>query len=311
MVNYLEQFMPDLASVISTVTDLLKSGNAWLGDQSQAIAFSRVKKLLTCAPVLTFYDPQKPIFVSADASSYGLGTAFFQKEGDKYKPVAYCSRKLTRTELKNAQIEEECPALLLAWEKFSRNVVGLKLCKLLTDHKPLVSLINTQSLDKAPLRCHRMLMRYSLQAEHVPDKHLIVPDTLSRSPIGRSNQRDTFAKEDQCYVDSLESLQEAINHTRNGWPAHMKSIYRGELWNYFAIRSLLSESKGLLLYRNRIAIPETLRNKILRNIHDGHKNVEHELRIQHGGLVSHRTFAILLILANFTKHTVNRNKENH
>lgn len=54
MVNYLGRFIPDLASVISPMTDLLKSGNAWLWDQAQANAFSRVKELLTCAPVLTF-----------------------------------------------------------------------------------------------------------------------------------------------------------------------------------------------------------------------------------------------------------------
>lgn len=294
MVNYLGRFIPELASVISPMTDLLKSGSAWLWDQAQANAFSHVKQLLTCAPVLTFYDPQKPIVVSADASSFGLGAALFQQEGDVFKPVAYCSRKLTSAELKYAQIEKECLASLWACEKFSRYIVGLKSFKLLTDHKPLVPLINTQDLDKAPLRCQRMLMRlrgYSLHAEHVPGKHLIVPDTLSRSPIGRPNQGDTLAEEVECYVDLLENsrplsdklleqiqqategdsiLQEAINHTRHGWPTHMNSIYRRELRDYFVTRSELSESRGLLLYRNRIVIPETLRSEVLRSIHDGH-----------------------------------------
>lgn len=41
------------------------------------------------------------------------------------------------------------------------------------------------------------------------------------------------------------------------------------------------------------------------------QNVEHDLRIQLGGLVYHRSFAISLILANFVKHTVNRNIKNH
>lgn len=208
--------------------------------------------------------------------------------------MTYCSRKLTKSELKYAQIEKECLASLWACEKFSHYVVGMKSFKLLTDHKPLVPLIYTQDLDKAPLRCQRMLMRlrgFSLHAENVPGKHLIVPDALSRSPIGRPNQSDTFAEEVQCYVDSLENsrpltdklleqiqkatgddsiLQKAINHTRNGGPTHLKSIYRSELRDYFAIRSALSESRGLLLYKNRIVIPETLRHKILRNIHEGH-----------------------------------------
>ena len=208
MVNYLGRFIPDLASVISPMTDLLKSESAWLWENAQADAFSRVKQLLTSAPVLTFYDPCKPIVVSADASSFGLGAALFQKEGEEYKPVAYCSRKLSSTELKYAQIEKECLASLWACEKFSRYIVGLKSFKLLTDHKPLVLLINTQDLDKAPLRCQRMLMRlrgYSLHAEHVPGKNLIVPDTLSRSPIGRPNQTEAFPDEIECYVDLLEN----------------------------------------------------------------------------------------------------------
>ena len=88
MVNYLGRFIPDLASVINPMTDFLKLESAWLWENGEADAFSCVEQLLTCAPFLTFYDPCKSIVVSANANSFGLGAARFQKEGIQYKPVA-------------------------------------------------------------------------------------------------------------------------------------------------------------------------------------------------------------------------------
>ena len=244
-------------------------------------------------PVLTFYDQTKPIVVSADASSYGLGAALFQEEDGELKPIAYCSRKLTAAEERYAQIEKECLAGLWACEKFSRYLVGLTAFRLFTDHKQLVPLINTQDLDRAPLRCQRMLMRlrrYNLKAEHVPGKLLIVPDTLSRSPVSSGDTKESSMMEEiECYsvaVDSLRPLsdrllwkiraaserdpilQEAMNYTRFGWPSHVSSV-RNELRDFFSSRTELSISQGLLLYRDRIVIPVLLRPETLESIHEG------------------------------------------
>ena len=291
MINYLGRFIPDLASIIQPMTDLLKSSNAWYWDSKQEESFTKVKDLLTKAPVLTFYDQNKPIIVSADASSYGIGAALFQDEKGEIKPIAYCSRKLTETEQKYAQIEKECLAAVWACEKFSRYLIGLSTFKLLTDHKPLVPLINTQDLDKTSIRCQRMLMRlrgYNAIAEHVPGKYLIVPDTLSR--ISMTTTQGYMIEEIQNYtitVDILrpisdrrlerireytakdQILQEAMNYTRFGWPTHMNSV-RAELRDYFASRCELSISQGLLLYRDRLVVPEKLKGEILDSIHEGH-----------------------------------------
>ena len=77
----------------------------------------------------------------ADASSFGLGAVFKQKQpSGEYKAVAYTSRSLTETERRYAQIEKEGLAVTWATEKFQTYLLGSDF-RIETDHKPLVPLL--------------------------------------------------------------------------------------------------------------------------------------------------------------------------
>lgn len=209
MVNYVGRYIPHLSDILRPLNELLKTSAVWMWGPQQEEAFRKVKATISSAPVLQYFDPKRPTVVGADASSYGLGGVLLQDHGGTLRPGAYCSRTLTEAEKKYAQIEKECLAAVWASEKFYLYLCGLVTYRLLTDHKPLVTLINHRDLDRAPLRCQRLLirlMKFNPVAEFVPGKNLIVPDTLSRHP--QSNVDDTGLDEDvRAYVDAVKEQE--------------------------------------------------------------------------------------------------------
>jgi len=180
-----------------------------------------------------------------------------------------------------------------ACEKFHRYIYGLSV-RVLTDHKPLVPLINNTDLDKVPIRCQRLLMRlmrYSIHAEHVPGKDLVVADALSRGPL--ATQISYMEQEIEQHLEALRMewpvsdhklqviraetdndpvLQKAIKYTLEGWPdkvAEVNPIVR----EFHSVRAHMSVAERLLLYDNRIVIPAVLRQDMLQRVHQGHQGI--------------------------------------
>lgn len=92
------------------MSELLEKEKAWTWGPTQKTAFHSVKELVSTAPTLSYYDVTKRTVVSADSSACGIGGVLLQEHGGTLKPVKFCSRTLTPTEKRYAQIEKECLA---------------------------------------------------------------------------------------------------------------------------------------------------------------------------------------------------------
>ena len=89
-VNYLGKFIPNLATVTEPIRILLRKDTEFEWSYEQDQAFQEIKAILTKdgGPVLRFFDVQKPVRISCDASPTGLGAVLLQGGF----PVAYASR---------------------------------------------------------------------------------------------------------------------------------------------------------------------------------------------------------------------------
>ena len=206
MINQLSKISPNLAEETQSLRELLSKERAWVWGEPQELAFCRLKKILTNAPVLAHFDPNRETIVSADASSYGLGAVLLQKqENGEFQPVAFISRSMTPTEQRYAQIEKEALAFTWACERLTDYLMGLTF-HVQTDHKPLVPLFTTKHLEELPLRVQRFrlrMTRFNFSMSHVPGKHLLIADALSRSPNAEAEATNVLPEEIQVFVDAV------------------------------------------------------------------------------------------------------------
>ena len=293
MVNFMSKYVPSLSTLMSPLSMLLRKDNSWTWDTPQRRAFDDVKQAIASTGTLAYYDPDLPTAVNTDASSYGIGGTIMQEHDGVYKPVAYVSRTMTDAEKRYAQLEKELLAVVWTCEKFSKYLVGMDTFRIITDHKPLVPIINEKDLDVAPVRCTRLLirlMRYTGKAEYAPGASMVISDLLSRKPLDDATsdtEQDVkyyalsavlslpvtnpkLAQIREMTSDDL-ILSRSMDYTIKGWPAiHQVPPNLREM---YSVRNNLTVIEGMLFYQNRIVIPTTLRNEMLTRLHSGHMGV--------------------------------------
>lgn len=180
MVNYIGRFISNLSEKTTNLRQILREKNAFVWGSEQEKEFQELKTLLTNTPCLRYYDTNKDVTISVDASKSGLGAVLLQEQ----RPCAYASKTMTETQQNSAQIEKELLAICFGVDKFHQYIYAKKVT-VETDHKPLIPIFK-KNLTECPARLQRMLLKlqkYDLQVTYKPGKDLTIADTLSRANL--------------------------------------------------------------------------------------------------------------------------------
>lgn len=94
MVNYLGKFIKKLSELTDPLRNLLHADYVWQWCSEHQQAFENIKETLTTTPVLAYYDVNKSVKLSVDASSKSMGICLMQND----QPVAYATRAFNKSQ---------------------------------------------------------------------------------------------------------------------------------------------------------------------------------------------------------------------
>ena len=305
LVNQLASFVDNVAELMEPLRPLLSPKNAFMWEDHHQEAFQRAKESLTSVPILGYFDPSRPTTLATDASrKKGLGFVLRQAdEGGRWRVIQAGSRFLSDAETRYATIELEALAVCWALQKCRLFVGGLSNVEVLTDHRPLVPILNSKTLDEIENpRLQRLKLRMSefgqFTATWVPGSQHVAADALSRSPVDRPKEGDECGEDASAVcVQSivvaelqahhadvrLREVREAaavdpefqllVETIQDGFPSN-KSEVPESVKRYWPVRDRLSVDDGIVLCGCRVVIPRSLRKQTLVTLHAGHLGQE-------------------------------------
>ena len=299
LVNQLACNTERIAHSLQPLRPILSQKNDYVWGPAHTIAFESAKQLLVDLPTLKFFDPTKLTRLLTDASNKGLGFILQQQSGDKWHVVQAGSRFLTDTESRYATIEKEMLGVTWAVIKCHKFLAGLQHFDIITDHNPLLSILNNRRLDEIEnprlQRLRTKLMAYHFTAHWQKGSLHSAPDALSRNPVNDPVPPDQLAEEPvrspyqiaaiqqrSALSVNLQDVRNAALHDTiynkvkslviNGFPGS-KAELPDDLKPFWNVRHDLAFDDELIVYGCRVFIPCALRNQVLFNLHESHQGV--------------------------------------
>jgi len=90
LITYYVKFIKNAAQVLAPLYRLLRDNVKWSWSQDASQAFNNVKKILSSKPELDLYNPNIPIKLSVDTSSFAIGAVLSQQGGETSRVCFAC-----------------------------------------------------------------------------------------------------------------------------------------------------------------------------------------------------------------------------
>lgn len=286
MINYYGKFIKDLSTILYPLNRLLCKDVPFTWTTECERAFQRAKREFQSDTVLAHFDPNLPLIVAADSSSYGVGAVLSQMHPDgRERVIQYASQTLSNTQRKYPQIDREAYSIIFAVKKFHQYLYGNKFT-LITDSQPLAQIFSpTKAL---PVYSAMRMQHYALflqgfnyDIKYKNTKLHCNADGLSRLPIpvGREGIKELDVV-DVFQIQTIETLplqvseiaketlkdpqlSVIIEKLRAGSELNSRESFNVNQQEY-------SIQQDVLLRGHKVVIPVTLRKRILRELHQAH-----------------------------------------
>lgn len=204
--GYYRKFIKDYSKKSKPLTQLLKKDEIWKWGPEQEKAFVTLKEELCKEPILAFPDFSKQFMLTTDASGFAIGGILSQERNKKEHPVAYASRTLNKAEQNYSTIEKELLAIVWCVKHYHQYLYGRKF-KIITDHRPLVWLMNLKDPHSRLARWRIMLEDYDYEIVYKKGALNTNADALSRNPVlvyRRKKKTEAISKKRQVEKDEPE-----------------------------------------------------------------------------------------------------------
>lgn len=289
MVNYYSKFIPNYASKMSPLYELLQKNTKFVWSRKCQEAYINIKKDITSDQLLAHFNPSLPIILTTDASNNAVAGVLSHKfPNNENKPVAFVSRALSKSERNYSTLEKEALAIIFCVTKLRQYLLGTNFI-LRTDHKPLLAIFGDKGLPvMAAARMQRwafILSGFSYSIEYVKGSSNTA-DSLSRMPQLEYNKNPkensfiNFIEAENCLnfdykMIAKETRRDAVLSKLCAaiLDGTVKALKADEFRPFLSKSLELTVEYGCILWGYRTVVPQKLRNRILIELHRSHLGI--------------------------------------